>query len=351
MERTKIRAFANKLFADMAGAMAAGMVYVGVETGLFEVMAGKGALSAEAVAAHSGLEPRYVEEWLMGMVAAGYLDYEPGNETFSLPDERAYLLASDGTDHFAGGLFGVVPFMMAAAPEVADAFRNGGGVPFQAYGKPFISALDAMNRGNFEIRLVERWLPALPDVVERLAAGGRVLDLGCGAGSALLALAKALPESQFVGLDLDANSIQKAREKAHAAGLDGRIQFLAQDIVDWDESDRFDLITAFDTIHDLAEPHTTLRHIHKLLKPGGTLFIAEPKVSDRLEDNVNPIATMFYGFSLLHCMTQSLAQGGAGLGACMGQAQMESMVREAGFGQFEPLAISSPLLLFYAARH
>jgi 2-polyprenyl-3-methyl-5-hydroxy-6-metoxy-1,4-benzoquinol methylase len=153
-----------------------------------------------------------------------------------------------------------------------------------------------------------------------------------------------------VGLDPDPQSIEKARTAAESAGVHDRVRFLARTAKDFDGGSGFDLITACDCVHDFAAPERTLRDMRALLKPEGTLFVVEPKAADRLEDNLNPIATMYYGFSLFHCMTQSLAQGGPGLGTCMGPSRMETLLHQAGFSRFEKLDIRSQTNLFYAAR-
>ncbi|MCC6946615.1 MAG: methyltransferase domain-containing protein [Bradyrhizobiaceae bacterium] len=350
MDKQKIRAFTDRLFADMAGAMTAGMAYVGVRTGLFRAMAGKGPMRLDDVVRESKLKPRYVEEWLRGMTSAGYLAYDPARETYALPDEHAYLLASDGTDHFVGGLFAVAPVMLRAAPEVAAAFEKGGGVRFEDIGADGVHGLDLINRGNYEHRLASYWLQAMPNVVRALEAGGRVLDVGCGAGRVCIAVARAFPKAEVSGIDPDAESIRQAKEAAAAEGLGDRIRFLAQTTTDTKADGGFDLVTLCDALHDLAAPQETLAEIRALLKPEGTLFIIEPKAADQLKDNVNPVATMFYGFSLFHCMTQSLARGGPGLGTCLGPARTEELVRAAGFRQFDLLGIKSQVNLFYAAR-
>jgi SAM-dependent methyltransferase len=350
MDRDKVKNFADKVFGDMAGAMTAGMGYVGVKTGLFRAMAGKGAMTIDDVARESGLMPRYVEEWVKGMTCAGYLDYDAAGETYRLPEEHAFLLASDDTDHFMGGLFSMVPVLLRTAPDVATAFARGGGVKFEAFGSEAVVGLDLMNRGQYEQRLTSYWLKALPDVAARLQAGGRALDVGCGAGRVCMALAKNFPAARIVGLDPDKESIRQAESAAAAAGLSGRVSFVAASTGDLGRSERFDLITACDCIHDFAAPERTLQEIHDLLEPQGTLFIIEPKAGDRLEENINPIGTMFYGFSIFHCMTQSLARGGPGLGTCLGPARTEALLRNAGFQGFERLDIKSPTNLFYAAR-
>ncbi len=350
MEKERLKAFADKVFGDMAGAMTSGLGFVGVKTGLFRAMAGKGALTLEEVVGMTKLQSRYVEEWLKGMVCAGYLEYEPRADTYRLPDEHAFLLASEGTDHFMGGLFCMAPVLLRVAPRVAVAFEKGGGVPFEDYGADGVEALDLINRGQYEQRFVGHWLKSLPAVVERLEAGGCVLDVGCGVGRVALTLAKAFPQATILGLDTDRESIRQANTDADAEGLSARVRFLARGTGELGSEEKFDLITACDCVHDLAAPLETLQEIRALLKPDGVLLVIEPKTADRLEDNRNSIGTMYYGFSVFHCMTQSLAQGGPGLGTCMGPARTKALLQEAGFTRFEILDIKSQVLAFYAVR-
>jgi 2-polyprenyl-3-methyl-5-hydroxy-6-metoxy-1,4-benzoquinol methylase len=343
IDKEKAKQALDKVFRDMAGAMSAGMVYVGVKTGLWRAMEGKGSLSSSALAEQTGLEHRYVEEWLKGMVAAGYLDYDPGAKTYGLPDEHAYFLASDDTDHFVGGLFAMVPPLMRVAPDVARAFAEGGGVPFAEFGPECVTALDLINRGQYEARFADYWLESMPEVVERLRTGGRALDVGCGSGRVCAALAKAFPRAEVVGVDPDAESIARARKASNARFIVGDVSAVAKGA-------GFDLVTLCDVLHDLAEPVKTLEQARALLKPDGTLFIIEPKAADKLEENRNAVATTFYGFSLFHCMTQSLARGGPGLGTCLGPSATEALVRQAGYTRFRRLDIRSLTNLFYAAQ-
>lgn len=350
MNKDKVKALADKVYADVAGAMAVGMAYAGVRTGLFQAMNGAGALRAEEVASLSGLQLRYVEEWLNGMTAAGYLDYDPAARTFALSEELAYLVASEGTDHFMGGLFPFALSLLGVAPKVANAFRDGSGVRFDEYGPDFVEAVDLMNAGQYEQRFASYWLAKLPEIVQRLQDGGRVLDVGCGAGRVGATIAKAFPRCEVVGVDPDPQSVARARSAAAEAGVADRARFIAATTDTIERGEGFDLITACDCVHDFAAPARTLAQMRALLKPDGALFLVEPKAADRLEDNINPIGAMYYGFSLFHCMTQSLAQGGPGLGTCMGPARTEALVREAGFSDFRKLDIKSQTNLFYAAK-
>lgn len=351
MDKEKIGAFAERVFSDLAATMSVGMAYIGTKTGLFRAMAGNGPMRVEDVVKRSDLQPRYVEEWLKGMAATGYLDYDPAGETFSLSDEHGFLLASEGTDHFMGGMFYTARANISVANQVAENFRDGGGVPFSQFGEEGLTGIDLANRGMYEHRFASYWLPQVPHAVARLEAGGSALDVGCGVGRVSIALAKAFPTARCVGIDLDADSIQSARNNAAEEGLGDRVHFEQQPISEVTPEAPFDLITACDCVHDFPEPVETLRDIRARLAPDGTFFVIEPKVANRLEDNINPIAAMFYGFSIMHCMTQSLAANGAGLGTCMGPARTEALMREAGFGRFEALPIKSQVILFYAVGH
>ncbi|HEV3010999.1 MAG TPA: class I SAM-dependent methyltransferase [Burkholderiales bacterium] len=344
VSKEKAKEALDRVFRDMAGAMTAGMVYLGVKTGLFKAMTNRGALTASQVVEISKLQHRYVEEWLKGMVAAGYLDYDPAAQTYALSEEHAYFLASEDTDHFVGGLFAMVPPLMRTAPEVARAFAAGGGVRFEDFGPDCVSALDLINRGQYESRFADYWMKSLPEAAARLAAGGRALDVGCGSGAVCAALAKAFPKAEIIGIDPDETSIRRAQENSPGA------KFLAKSTADMPRGAGFDLLTLCDVLHDLAQPLETLAQTRALLKPEGTLFIVEPKAADRLEDNRNPVAATFYGFSLFHCMTQSLARGGPGLGTCLGPAATEALVRQTGYTRFRRLDIKSLTNLFYSAQ-
>jgi 2-polyprenyl-3-methyl-5-hydroxy-6-metoxy-1,4-benzoquinol methylase len=223
---------------------------------------------------------------------------------------------------------------------VAEAFRVGGGVGFQEFGPGCVEALDLINRGQYESRLADYWLKSLPDVAAKLAAGGRALDVGCGSGAVCAALKKAFPKAEVAGMDPDRKSIRRARAAAPEAKF----------MTEMPRGQSFDLITLCDVLHDLAAPVQTLKEIRALLAPDAVLFIVEPKAADRLEDNRDAVSTTFYGFSLFHCMTQSLARGGPGLGTCLGPAATEKLLRDAGFSRFQRLELKSLTNLFYAAR-
>ncbi|MCW3784228.1 class I SAM-dependent methyltransferase [Defluviimonas salinarum] len=349
MDKERIGEFANAVYRDMAGAMAIGMGYLGLKSGLFEAMKDGTPVSSGKLAEKTGLQPRYVEEWLNGMTAAGWLEHDEETGAFSMPDEHGFLLASEGTDHYMGGLFLAGPSLLSHASDVARAFREGGGVHFDAFDEDWIKALDLMNGGAYKSRLASYWMKQLPDIEERLASGGRALDIGCGVGKVSLALAEAYPEARITGFDPDGNSVSQARSAAADAGAD-RVEFVEGVITDIAAEPVFDFAGMFDCLHDLAEPEATLAEIRSRMAPGGALMVMEPRASDRLADNFNPLGTVYYGFSLFHCMTQSLAQGGPGLGTCMGPDKTMSLLRGAGFSNVSELPIKSQINIFFTAR-
>jgi SAM-dependent methyltransferase len=312
-------------------------------------MADAGPLTRERLEQMTGLHPRYLESWLAAMLCAGYVEHDAAADTWTLPDEHAVFFAAPDSEYYLGGLFKGAPALMAMAPKVADAFETGQGIPFQAYGEGEPLAIEQMNRAVYETRFVQKWLPALPRVIERLRAGGRAMDLGCGTGVIPVLLAQAFPEAQVSGLDFDARSIHIARENAARAGVGDRVRFVHASATDFqDDAGGYDFITTFDCIHDMGDPGGVLRRIRTALAPGGTYLMVEPRVAERVDDDVaNPFARMLHGISCLHCVPVSLAQGGPGLGACWGETRARLAVLDAGFTRFAALPIKSPVQAFY----
>jgi 2-polyprenyl-3-methyl-5-hydroxy-6-metoxy-1,4-benzoquinol methylase len=349
MDKDKATRFMLKVVGDVATAMAAGLLVVGDQTGLLKRMAGAGPLTAKELAERSGVLPRYVEEWLAAMAGAGYVEHDAASGRFTLPDEHARFLTDPGSEYYLGGLFGSLPGLLSMAPKLAEAFRSGRGISFVDFGAHLPQTLEVMNRPVYEARLVRHWLPALPGVVKRLQAGGRALDVGCGTGVVPITLAKAFPAATIAGIDLDLASIDIARGYAREAGLEGSVRLSALPVEALPAEPRWDLISTFDVMHDLPDPLGAMQRIRAALSPGGTFLMVEPKVADELAANLgNPFARMFYGISCLHCVPQSLAQGGLGLGACWGEKRARALATEAGFTRFERLDIRTAGLAFYA---
>ena len=330
LDEARVEAFAGRLFELYTGGMLTFMIDIGHRTGLFAAAAAGPATSGE-LAARADLQPRYVREWLGAMVTGGIAEYDPETWTYRLPAEHAACLTGPGSANLAP--FSRLDTHLAKHVDaVARAFREGGGVPYAEFRPEFTDVMDALGRGAFDELLVEAYVPLVPGLGARLAAGARVADVGCGTGHAMVLLAGAYPASTFVGYDLAADAVARARSEAAAAGL-ANARFEVRDAAGLTVDEPFDVVFVFDAIHDQVDPGAVLARIHAALAPGGTFVMVEPRASSDLAGNLaNPLAPMLYSVSTLHCLTVSLAGGGAGLGAAWGEELARSMLADAGFG-------------------
>jgi SAM-dependent methyltransferase len=343
----KAEAFGGHMQGILAGGLLGLMVDIGHRTGLFGVVAQGWATSGQ-VAARAGLTERYVREWLAAMTAGGIVEFDPDRETFFLPPEHAAVL----TGPTGMGPLAVTTTILARhVPQVVQAFHEGGGVPYAAFAPEFTDAWDAVGRGVFDTMLVDGYLPLVPGLAGQLSAGIRVADFACGTGHALVLLARAFPASTFIGYDLDEHAIARARAEASGAGLTN-VTFDVADVARLTVSRPFDVVFVFDALHDQVDPEAMLDRIHAALVPGGLLFLREPHAGDTLAENLaNPAAPMLYSVSTLHCLTVSLAHGGAGIGTAFGEARARHMLTGAGFGEPDVLpAPGSPFDAVYVTR-
>ncbi|WP_377642387.1 class I SAM-dependent methyltransferase [Oryzobacter terrae] len=300
---------------------------IGYDTGLFEALADLPPATSRQVADAAGLDERYVREWLGGMACAEVVEYDPVAATYALCPEVRPFVTGPGPDNLARTMR-VVAMMGAAAPKVVDCFRHGGGLSYDDY--PGFHDVQADDSGAVnDASLIDTIVP-LTGLVDRLGAGIDVLDVGCGEGHAVNLLGRSFPRSRFTGYDFSPDALVAARAEAAAWGLTN-VTFEEHDVATLPEG-AFDLVTAFDAIHDQAHPATVLAAIHRALRPDGTFLMVDINASSRLEDNVAlPWGTFLYAVSTLHCMSVSLGQGGDGLGTVWGVQLAEQMVREAGF--------------------
>lgn len=349
MDREAIQTFMERFMGMVTGAATLGAVRVADETGLFAKLAGQGPLTLAGIAERTGLGERYLRELLSALAAAEVLRYDPAAQTFELPEAHAACLSDERSPYFLAGWTQIVPSILRAAPAVARACREGGGVPFSEFGRDMVEGIARSNAPGTRILLTRKWLPALPEVVARLEAGIRVADVGCGVGAAARTLARAFPKSTVIGYDLDARSVERAREEAEREGISNvRFERVAAEEIPRDA--RFEFVMSFDTIHDMANPRGALRRIREILDSEGTYLMVEPAAGDTLAENLHPGGALLYAMSLLHCMTVSLAHGGEGLGSAWGPRRAEELCREAGFTRFRRLDIENPFNAFYELR-
>jgi SAM-dependent methyltransferase len=348
LDRKRVQEFARRMFGHYTSGMLTLMVDVGHKTGLFEAAA-KGPGTSEQIAQRAGLNERYVREWLGAMATGGIIEYDAASRTFVLPREHAVCVTGTSSRNLAANSQALA-MLAKRLPAVATCFRTGGGVPYAQFRPDFTDYMDASWRLLYDGLLIKGFLPAAKGLPERLAAGIRVADLGCGTGHAINLMAKEYPRSQFVGYDIAADAIERARAEAQAWGL-ANARFEVRDVTQLPRDATFDLIVSFDAIHDQRDPAAVLRSAAAALAPGGLYLVVEPRASSRLEDNVgNPFAPWIYGMSVLHCMTVSLAEGGAGLGTAWGEQTARQFLTEAGFTSIEAVDAPGPQNTIYLCR-
>lgn len=332
---------------DFEGAAGLGLVYLGDRLGLFTALWEGGPATADELARRTGLVERYVREWLAGVAAAGYVAYASETQRFHLMEEQAALFADPDNALFVGATAQFQLKILDQADAVAEAFRRGGGVPYSAYGPGVLEGFERSSHAKFVNNLVHVWLPAAPDALQALQAGGAMLDVGCGGGAACFVVARAFPAAQVAGIDTHEPGIARARAEATATGLDGRVTFNIMNAADLPAAPAYDLITAFDVLHDLADPVAALRGVRRALKPAGTCVTLDPWAADTLEGNLTAEGKFVYWASVFYCLTVSLAQGGLGLGTAMGEGQARALATEAGFTRIRrvPIGEDAEMLL------
>jgi SAM-dependent methyltransferase len=329
LDEARVEAFAGRLLSAYTDSMVTLMIDLGLRTGLFEALAGGAGTSAE-LAGRAGLVERYVREWLGALVTAGVVSYDPTTACYVLPAEHAVCLIGTGTRNLAP-ISQVTTLLAKQVDGVTCAFREGGGVPSEAFRPEFTRVMDGLSRGLMDEHLIDGMLPLTGELPARLAAGVRVADVGCGTGHAVNLLARSFPRSAFIGYDIAVDAVIAARAEAAAWRL-GNASFETCDAAALPVDPPFAAVFAFDAIHDQVDPAAVLRRIHEALEPGGVFVMFDIKAASALEDNVgNFLAPWLYGVSTLHCLTVSLAHGGTGLGTMWGEQCALQMLADAGF--------------------
>jgi SAM-dependent methyltransferase len=348
LDEGKVKAFIQRMVTHLTGASIGLMLEVGRQTGLFETLAVMAPATSSAIAERAGLIERYVREWLGAMVCGGIVEYEPAAQTYRLPPEHALLLTGSSSRNLVtlGAMF---PLLMRVVPDVVKAFRQGGGVPYAAYEPDFAGLMDGRSRPRYDEFLFSKYLGSVEGLIPRLEAGIRVGDIGCGTGYAINLMARRFPRSTFVGHDFSETAIARARAEAAAIGVANAV-FEVQDVTKLPREPKFDLITAFDAIHDQIAPADVLLRIREALAPGGTFMMLDVCASSNLEENIDvPMSAFVYTVSTLHCMTVSLAHGGTGLGTAWGHQVATRMLHEAGFTNIQLFERVDPMNSLYAA--
>jgi SAM-dependent methyltransferase len=349
LDQTKVEEFQGLAVAEAAAAESAACCYLGDVLGLYEAMAGAGPLTPAELADRTDTHARYVQEWLANQAAGGYVTYDADRGTFELPAEHAAVLADPDSPAYLPGIYEVIAAAWASADRAVGAFRSGDGVGWHEHDPRLYRGVERIFAPLYRHQLVQEWIPALDGVHERLAAGARVADVGCGHGASTVVLAEAYPASRLVGFDYHAESIAAASKAAAEAGVGDRVAFEVAP-ADGFAGDGYDLVCFFDCLHDMGDPVRAAAHAREALADDGTLLLVEPAAGDDLADNLNPISRLFYAGSVFLCTPSSLAQDGArGLGAQAGEARLREVLTEAGFTRTR-LATATPFNLIIEAR-
>jgi len=345
LNEQKLNEFIGKALVDLGAANNASMVLIGDRLGLYKALADGPATSGE-LAARTNTHERYIREWLACQAAGGYVEYDPVTKNYSLTPEQSFVLAdTNGLD--LPGAYYITADVFKILDRTVENFRSGKGMEWGEHDACLFCGTDRFFRAGYNAHLLPEWLPALDGVIEKLNAGAKVADIGCGHGSSTRLMAKAFPNSRFIGYDYHDASIHTASHAAAEAGITNA-RFEVADATSFSESG-FDLIAFFDSLHDMADPEGAARHALEALKPDGHLMIVEPMAGDKVEDNFNPVGRVFYAASAQICVPVSLAKNGPALGAQAGQARLEEILRAAGFSNIRR-ATETPFNMILEAR-
>jgi len=346
VNQADLNAFLGKAVGDLGAAISSTLMLVGDQLGFYKALAAR-PMRPDELAEHTGTSERYVREWLGNQAAGGYVDYDPASGTYALNEIQAMCLADPGGPVDLPGAYEIVEDTFHGLDRTLENFRTGGGMEWGEHHPCLFHGTERFFRAGYNAHLLTEWLPALDGVVERLEAGGKVADVGCGHGISTALMAKAFPKSNFIGYDYHAPSIEVARERAIDAGV-RNVSFEVADATGYREHD-FDLVCFFDCLHDMADPVGAARHAREALREDGWVLLVEPFAGDSVEANLNPVGRVYYGASSQICVPVSLARNGPALGAQAGEAQLGQVMREAGFTRFRR-ATETPFNLVLEAR-
>ncbi|MBE2314748.1 class I SAM-dependent methyltransferase [Solirubrobacter sp. CPCC 204708] len=341
IDEAKLQDFVMTAVGELGATLNAALVVIGDRLGLYKAMAGAGALTPRELADKTQTSERYVREWLNAQAAGGYVAYEDGR--YALPAEHAMALAEEDSPVFLPGAFQLMTAAVRDEPKIAEAFKSGAGVGWHQHGHDLFEGCERFFRPGYQHNLTQTWIPALEGVEDKLRAGARVADVGCGHGASTLIMADAYPASDVRGFDYHDASIAAANAKASAASFQVAS---AQDFPGHD----YDLVTTFDCLHDMGDPVRAAHHIRQALAADGTWLLVEPFAGDTVEENLNPVGRVYYAVSTLVCTPASLSQDvGLALGAQAGEARLRDVVTAAGFTRFRRVA-ETPFNLVFEVR-
>jgi len=349
VDDAKLAAFMERALGDMGAIISAPLVRIGEQLGLYKAMAGAGPLTAHEVAERVGAAEPHLREWLRNQAAGGYVDYDAKTNRFSLSAEQALALADEDSPAYILGAYDVIASLFADEPKILEAFRTGAGLGWHEHHPLLFRGTERFFRPSYRASLVADWIPALDGVETKLERGAKVADIGCGHGASTMLLAEAFPNTRVYGFDYHEPSIRRAVEEAALAGVAERTRFATAAAKDYPGT-AYDLVCAFDCLHDMGDPVGAAAHVLESLAPDGTFMVVEPYAGDRVEDNLTPVGRVFYGASATICTPASLSQEvGLALGAQAGETVLSDVLKEAGFTRVRR-ATETPFNMVLEAR-
>jgi len=344
----KLEQLQGKVMNDVAGSLGLLMAYIGDKLDLYSALLEISPASSQELADNTGMDERYLREWLSANAAAGYVNYDAASGKFSLSPEQSVIFAAEGHPACMQGFFQAVMSVYIDEPKLTEVFRSGGGLPWRDHSPCLFCGTERFFRPMYAANLIDHWLPALDGVREKLEAGARVADVGCGHGSSTILMAKAFPNSTFHGFDFHEPSIEHARERARDAGVSSNTIFEVVTAKEY-PGKNYDLVTIFDALHDMGDPIGAATHVAGTLAKGGTFMLVEPFAGDSLEENLHPLGQIYYSLSTMVCVPASKSQEvGLGLGAQAGQKRLTEVLNAAGFGQVRRAATTPTNLVLEA---
>ena len=348
VDEGKLNELLGKMVGDLGAAVSGALVVVGDRLGLYEALAETGPATSAQLAERTGTTERYVREWLAAQAASGYVEYDAGEQKFEMTPEQVAVFADKASPALMTGGYYCVAAGYIDEPKVTEAFRTGEGIPWGDHHPNQFCGGEMFFKPLYIANLLSSWIPALEGVQEKLARGGKVADVGCGHGVSTRIMAKAFPNSTFVGFDVHEPSIEVARATGREEGLDN-LEFEVATAKNFPGSG-YDMVAFFDCLHDMGDPVGASEHVLQSLDSDGTWLIVEPFAHDTLEENLNPVGRLYYPFSVLLCTPSSLSQEvGLALGGQAGEKRLHEVVTTAGFTRFRR-ATETPFNLILEAR-
>jgi 2-polyprenyl-3-methyl-5-hydroxy-6-metoxy-1,4-benzoquinol methylase len=349
LDEDRLNALLGQAVVEFGATVNAALVVIGDQLGLYRELAAAGPLTSSELAQRTGTAERYVREWLNAQAASGWVDYDHAAQRYAMSPEQAMMFADPQSPAFVGGGFQLALGAAASREHIAEAFATGTGFGWGEHDHDVFDGCQRFFEPGYHANVVQSWIPALDGIHERLLAGGRVADVGCGHGASSIIIAQAYPDVTVDGSDLHGGSIDEARRLAAEAGVGDRVTFSVA-AADALPAGGYDLVTSFDCLHDMGDPAGVARHVRAALAPGGAWMIVEPRAGDSVPENLNPVGRAYYAFSTLLCTPSSLSQeGGLALGAQAGEARLREVLESAGFASVRR-ATETPFNLVLEAR-